>query len=282
MSISEQNLGAGSGGQVRRRRRRQWSEAQKRQIVAEAHELGISFGAFSNFQPLAVPLAAGPWTFRSAESLYQAAKFAQRPDIQQRIAEAPIARETSVIGRTPGLGIDPHWNAQRVDVMRWVLHMKREANSAEIDAVLAANNRAQVTPVRFLQGIEVSRLLQYGDHRCRLASPGEDMAHEQPRRAAVPVFERVDLHEPVVQPCGFEWCREAPGALVLAVHPDQSFHLARRVLWRTIRVLRRTILVTAVEPPYCTGHAPYEPSVTSAPAARRSRRTSNSWVVCRS
>ena len=42
MSTSEENPGAGSGGQVRRRRRRRWSEAQKRQIVAETHEPGVS------------------------------------------------------------------------------------------------------------------------------------------------------------------------------------------------------------------------------------------------
>ena len=42
MPISEENPGAGSGGQVRRRRRRRWSEAQKRQIVAETHEPGVS------------------------------------------------------------------------------------------------------------------------------------------------------------------------------------------------------------------------------------------------
>ena len=41
MSTSEENPGAGSGGQVRRRRRR-WSEAQKRQIVAETCEPGVS------------------------------------------------------------------------------------------------------------------------------------------------------------------------------------------------------------------------------------------------
>ena len=40
MSISEENPGAGSGGQVRRRRRRRWSEAQKRQIVAETARRG--------------------------------------------------------------------------------------------------------------------------------------------------------------------------------------------------------------------------------------------------
>ena len=40
MLIVEENPGAGSVGQVRRRRR--WSEAQKRQIVAETHEPGVS------------------------------------------------------------------------------------------------------------------------------------------------------------------------------------------------------------------------------------------------
>ena len=42
MSIAEERTGAESGGLVRRRRRRRWSEAQKRQIVAETHEPGVS------------------------------------------------------------------------------------------------------------------------------------------------------------------------------------------------------------------------------------------------
>ena len=41
MSDVEEKSGAESGGLVRRRRRR-WSEAQKRQIVAETHEPGVS------------------------------------------------------------------------------------------------------------------------------------------------------------------------------------------------------------------------------------------------
>ena len=40
MWIFEEKSGAGSVGQVRRRRRRRWSEAQKRQIVAETEEPG--------------------------------------------------------------------------------------------------------------------------------------------------------------------------------------------------------------------------------------------------
>ena len=41
MSVSEDESGAEGGGPVGRRRRR-WSEAQKRQIVAETHEPGVS------------------------------------------------------------------------------------------------------------------------------------------------------------------------------------------------------------------------------------------------
>ena len=52
------------------------------------------------------------------------------------------------IGRTPGLGIGPGWNARRVDVMRWVLRMKREANQAEIDAVLTATGDRPIVEVQ--------------------------------------------------------------------------------------------------------------------------------------
>ena len=105
------------------------------------------WGAFSNFQPLAVPILAGPWSCPTSENLYQACKFPAHPDVQQRIAEAPTARQAAAIGRTPGLGIDPGWNAQRVDVMRWVLRMKREPNMAEIDALLAETGERPIVEV---------------------------------------------------------------------------------------------------------------------------------------
>ena len=106
-----------------------------------------AWGAFSNFQPLPVPIVAGPWSFGTSEAAYQACKFPAHPGVQQRIAEAPTARQAAAIGRTPGLGIDPDWNAQRVDVMRWVLRMKREANRDEIDAVLAATGERAIVEV---------------------------------------------------------------------------------------------------------------------------------------
>ena len=106
-----------------------------------------AWGQLSNFCPLAVPILAGPWSFATSEAAYQACKFPARPDVQQRIAAAPTAREAAAIGRTPGLGIDPGWNAQRVDVMRWVLRMKRESNAAEIDAVLAETGERPIVEV---------------------------------------------------------------------------------------------------------------------------------------
>ena len=121
-------------------------------IYARDRACGFRFtaaewGAFSNFQPLAVPIIAGPWTFATSEAVYQAGKFAARPDVQQRIAEAPTPAQAAAIGRTPGLGIDPGWNAQRVDVMRWVLRLKREANPAEIDALLSATGDRPIVEV---------------------------------------------------------------------------------------------------------------------------------------
>ncbi len=105
------------------------------------------WGAFSNFAPLATPIAAGPWTFSTSEALYQAAKFGAAPAVQRRIAAAPTAREAAAIGRGTADGLDPRWNAQRVNVMRWVLRMKREANADRIDAALATTGARAIVEV---------------------------------------------------------------------------------------------------------------------------------------
>ena len=106
-----------------------------------------AWGEFSNFAPLAEPIAAGPWTFSTSEALYQAAKFGAAPAVQRRIAGAPTAREAAAIGRGERTGLDPRWNEQRVNVMRWVLRMKREANAAAIDAALAATGERAIVEV---------------------------------------------------------------------------------------------------------------------------------------
>ena len=106
-----------------------------------------AWGEFSNFAPLAAPIAAGPLTFPTSEHLYQAAKFGAAPAAQRRIADAPTAREAAAIGRGERAGLDPRWNEQRVNVMRCVLRMKREANAASIDAALARSGERAIVEV---------------------------------------------------------------------------------------------------------------------------------------
>ena len=96
-----------------------------------------AWGELSNFCPLPTAIVAGPWSFATSEHLYQAAKFAGRPEIQQRIANAPTPREAAAIGRTRGLGMNPAWPTERVNAMRWVLRMKHQSNQPLIDRVLA-------------------------------------------------------------------------------------------------------------------------------------------------
>ena len=119
----------------------------KRDEVCPFRYTRAAWGEFSNFAPLAAPIAAGPWTFSTSEALYQAAKFAAAPAVQRRIACAPTPREAAVIGRGTASGLHPDWNAQRVNAMRWVLRMKREANAAWIAAALARSGDRPIVEV---------------------------------------------------------------------------------------------------------------------------------------
>lgn len=58
MSIAEENPSAGSGDQVRRRRRLPWSVVQKRQSVAETHQTGVS-----------VPMVAQRYNLKTSRQL---------------------------------------------------------------------------------------------------------------------------------------------------------------------------------------------------------------------
>ena len=129
------------------------------------------WGAFSNFAPLLAPIAAGPWSFATSEHLYQAAKFAAAPEVQRWIAGAPTARAAAAIGRGETADLDPRWNAQRVNVMRWVLRMKREANAADIDAALAAaGDRYRGANVLGRLWMELRQQLRDGDPAARAAA----------------------------------------------------------------------------------------------------------------
>lgn len=108
---------------------------------------GQEWDEFSNFGPIPNPILAGAHSFRTSEALYQAAKFASRPDIQRRIAEAGTPREAARIGRIPDPGPDAGWNDQRIDVMRWVIRMKREANPGIIEDALRRTGHRPIVEI---------------------------------------------------------------------------------------------------------------------------------------
>ena len=94
------------------------------------------WGAFSNFFPSIRPIAAAGHSFATSEHLYQAAKFRQSPRVQARIAAAGAAKGAVALGRDKANTPDSDWNDRRIDAMRWVIRMKREANPELIDAAL--------------------------------------------------------------------------------------------------------------------------------------------------
>ena len=94
------------------------------------------WGIFSNFFPSIQAIDAGGHTFKTSEHLYQAAKFRGSPDVQARIAGAPSAKDAATMGRDTANAPDADWNGRRMNAMRWVIRMKREANTELVDAAL--------------------------------------------------------------------------------------------------------------------------------------------------
>lgn len=94
-----------------------------------------TWGLFSNFASLPVPIPAGEWFFPTSEHLFQAAKYPGLADLQSRIAAQPTAALAAKLGRTAG-PLTPTWHRDRVTVMRWVLRRKREVLPDRIDALL--------------------------------------------------------------------------------------------------------------------------------------------------
>ena len=70
-----------------------------------------AWGGFSNFAPLAVPIAAGPWTFSTSEHLYQAAKFGA--DIDAALAATGERAVVEVSTRDPWWGARPAGDSYR-------------------------------------------------------------------------------------------------------------------------------------------------------------------------
>ena len=94
------------------------------------------WGIFNNSARLPKPISAADRAFATSEHLYQASRFRRSPEVQARIAGARSAGDAAKIGRDEANGPDADWNRRRVDAMRWVIRMKREAHPGLVDAAL--------------------------------------------------------------------------------------------------------------------------------------------------
>ena len=94
------------------------------------------WGVFSNFAPIQNPISAAGQNWPTSEHLYQAAKFRFTPAVQQQIANAASARDAAKLGRNRSNTPDANWMSRRMNAMRWVIRMKREANTDLVDSTL--------------------------------------------------------------------------------------------------------------------------------------------------
>ena len=83
-----------------------------------------------------VPVHAGSLTFRSADAMLGASKFPRDPKLQNDIANAPSPRDARIIARSRAPANLSLWQRHRIDIMRWILRAKHEANPQVISAIL--------------------------------------------------------------------------------------------------------------------------------------------------
>ena len=129
MSIGEEKSGAADGGSVGRRRRR-WSEAQKRQIVAETHEPGVSVPMVAQRYNLnANQIFRWRRLFREPERAGGAGRFAAV------VVEAAPGREavTAAIGAPPEeVGAEESPATGRIEIVLNLLGPAKMVNDKNI------------------------------------------------------------------------------------------------------------------------------------------------------
>lgn len=97
-----------------------------------------AFGEFSNMAA-GFPLVVNGQRYRTAEALYQAARFPYRPDIQRLILAQASPMEAKRLSRVYLPETRPDWERVKVKVMRWVLRMKLAQHYESFGRVIRAS-----------------------------------------------------------------------------------------------------------------------------------------------
>lgn len=97
------------------------------------------FGGLSNMSG-SFPAKVNGVFFGSSEALYQACKFPEDPGLQAEIGrkQSPLFAKAMARKREDGARAD--WDKVKIEVMRWVLRVKKAQNPFRIKAILRDTN----------------------------------------------------------------------------------------------------------------------------------------------
>ena len=108
------------------------------------------FGCLSNMyqRDLQNMLVVNGLEYRSSEALYQACRFPDHPEIQEKVREQKSPMAAKMVSK-------PHradkcredWDEVRVDVMRWVLRVKLSCNFNQISSGLEATQGQDIVEI---------------------------------------------------------------------------------------------------------------------------------------
>lgn len=80
------------------------------------------WGLFSNMSPH--PIIVNGIRIPTTEALYQAMKYPQYPEIQQKILEQKSPMAAKMVQKGDGFAVHPEWDFMKIDVMEWCLKLK--------------------------------------------------------------------------------------------------------------------------------------------------------------
>jgi ribA/ribD-fused uncharacterized protein len=75
-------------------------------------------------------------TFWTNESLYQACRFTEHPEIQQKLSEEKNPMKAKWFSRANISNTRPDWDSVRVEMMKWSIDMKASQNQKFVDLLL--------------------------------------------------------------------------------------------------------------------------------------------------
>ena len=91
-----------------------------------------------------MPISVNGIRFQSSEALYQALKYPQHPELQERIGSARSGMDAKRVAYEPDFPIRADWDDIRIDAMRYTVAHKLGQNPRRFGAALLATGKLPI------------------------------------------------------------------------------------------------------------------------------------------